>query len=152
MVVARSRPYKGRSKPVYRCRTGHVIRDQASVDDLVTRVILARLALPDATDLLADRGRVDYARKAARQVQTLQDRLNDAAEAYAAGSITLAQMTTISAAVRPKLGQAQLEAASPSRSKVLGELVAAREPEAVWACSAATSAARWSTCWSRCGS
>lgn len=130
LVVARSRPYKGRSKPIYRCRLGHVIRDQASVDDLVTRVILDRLALPDARDILADHGSADRAQKAARSVQQLQDRLEDAAQAYAAGAISLGQLTTINAAVRPKLAEAQGEAASPSRVKVLGELI--EDPATVW--------------------
>jgi site-specific DNA recombinase len=129
--VAKDRPYKGKSASVYRCPRAHVVRRQAHVDDLVTRVILARLALPDATKLLADPGNGDAAQAAARRVQDLQDRLNDAAEAYAAGAITLGQLTTINAAVRPKLAEAQTEAASPSRSKALGDLVS-RDPARMW--------------------
>jgi site-specific DNA recombinase len=132
VTVSKGRPYKGVAKRVYRCpRRVHVVRDQESVDDLVTRVILARLGLPDAKSLLADRGHADEAETAARLAQELQDRLRDAAEAYAAGAITIAQLTTINAAVKPKLEQAQAEAASPSRAKVLGDLVS-RDPTEVW--------------------
>ena len=100
IVVAKSKPYKGISKPVYRCRSAHVIRDQAAVDDLVTRVIIGHLGLPDAAALLVEPDRADEAAAAKGHVQELQDRLNDAAQAYAAGTVTLAQLTTINAAVR----------------------------------------------------
>ncbi|WP_326546095.1 recombinase family protein [Mycolicibacterium sp. ND9-15] len=133
ITVARSKPYKGESKPIYRCRAAHVIRDLASVDDLVTRVIVGRLAQPDAAELLAEPERADEAHAAAVRVQELQDRLTDAAEAFAAGAITKAQLTTISAAVRPKLDEAKLAAASPSRAKVLGDLVKSGDPAKVWA-------------------
>jgi site-specific DNA recombinase len=131
IVVAKSRPYKGKTKPIYRCWAGHVIRDLASVDHLITGVILRRLREPDAKDLLVDRGQVDAARAAAARIQVLQDRLNDAAEAYAAGNLTMAQLTTINAAIKPQLKEAQDVAASPSRSKVLADLVA-RDPAEVW--------------------
>ena len=68
----------------------------------------------------------------ARRAQELQDRLRDAAEAYAAGAITLAQLTAINAAIKPKLEEAQTVAASPNRTKVLGDLVAAPDPVMVW--------------------
>ena len=68
----------------------------------------------------------------ARRAQELQDRLRDAAEAYAAGAITLAQLTAINAAIKPKLEEAQTVAASPNRTKVLGDLVAAPDPVTVW--------------------
>jgi site-specific DNA recombinase len=133
MTVTKGRAYKGVRKRVYRCpQRVHVLRDQESVDDLVTQVILARLALPDAKTLLVDHGRADKAETAARLAQELQDRLRDAAEAFAAGTITMAQLTTINGVVKPKLEQAQAEAASPSRAKVLGGLVASRSPAEVW--------------------
>lgn len=133
VVVAQGKKYKGVSKPIYRCRAAHVIRDQASVDNQVTQLVLARLAMPDAAGLLAEPDRADRAHAAAVKVQELQDRLTDAAEAFAAGTITLAQLTTINAAVRPKLEEAQQLAASPDRTKVLGALVAAEDPATVWA-------------------
>src|SRR5215207_9344423 len=43
VTVTKGRAYKGIRKRVYRCpQRVHVLRDQESVDDLVTRVILAR--------------------------------------------------------------------------------------------------------------
>jgi site-specific DNA recombinase len=132
MTVGKGRAHKGVRKSLYRCRhCQRIARGQASVDDLVTRVILARLALPDASDLLAEPDRADKAKAAAWRVQELGDRLNDAAGAYAAGVLTMAQLTTINAAVKPQLEEAQAEAASPDRSKVLGDLVS-RDPAQVW--------------------
>ena len=46
IVVARSQAVQGQKQADYRCRNGHVIRDQAAVDNLVTHVILARLGMP----------------------------------------------------------------------------------------------------------
>lgn len=132
VVVGKSKPYKGKSKSIYRCRAAHVIRDQESVDDLVTRVILGRLRKPDAAELLVGPDRADQAQVAARRVQELQDRLNDAAEAYAAEAITLAQLTTINAVLRPKLEAAQDEASSPNRVKILDDLIGTDDPEVVW--------------------
>jgi DNA invertase Pin-like site-specific DNA recombinase len=133
VTVTKSRPYKGVSRRVYRCpRRVHIIRDQESVDDLVTQVILARLSRPDARELLVRPTRSDKTEAAVREAQELQDRLHDAAEGYAAGAITMAQLTTINAAIKPKLEKAQAEAASPSRAKVIGDLVASRDPREVW--------------------
>ena len=132
MVVGKSKPYKGKSKRIYRCRAAHVSRDMAAVDDLVSGTIVERLSRPDAAELLAEPDRADHARAAAHRVRELQDRLHDAAEAYAAETITLAQLTTINATLRPKLEAAQTESASPSRVQVLGDLAGAADPAAVW--------------------
>jgi site-specific DNA recombinase len=119
---------------VYRCETRHhVTRREDFVDDLVTRVILARLAQPDARGLLAEPDRADEAQAAARRLQELRDRLDEAAAAYAAGVISMEQLTTINGAIKPELAQAQTTAASRSRSQVLGDLVSDRDPAEVWA-------------------
>uniref|UniRef100_A0A5Q5BMG6 Recombinase n=1 Tax=Mycobacterium sp. (strain MCS) TaxID=164756 RepID=A0A5Q5BMG6_MYCSS len=130
--VGRSKPYKGVSKPIYRCMAAHVIRDQASVDDLVTHVVIGRLAMDDAAALLVEPERKDDAHAAAGRIDEIQQRLGAAASAFAAGAITLPQLTIITAELRPQLDEAQTAAASPSREKVLGDLVKAKDPAAVW--------------------
>jgi site-specific DNA recombinase len=123
----------GAPRTVYRCESRkHVTRREDFVDDLVIRVILARLAMADARDLLAEPKYVDEAAAAARKIQQLRDRLDEAAAAYAAGVIDMGQLTKINGAIKPKLAVAQTTAASPSRSKVLGELVSTRAPAEVW--------------------
>lgn len=136
VVVGKGKVYDGKGgrrsggKSVYRCRSAHVLRDLQRVEDFVTRVLLARLKRADAADLLVDPGQIDAARAAAEHVQQLQDRLQDAAEAYAAGAIDLAMMTTIRASLLPEIEKAKAQASSPDRTKVLADLV--RDPEAVW--------------------
>ena len=130
--VGKSKPYKGKWKRIYRCRTGHLSRDMAAVDALVGALVVGRLSMPDAADLLVDPGQADRGRAAAHRVQELQDRLHDAAEAYAAESITLGQLTTINAALRPKLEAAQVEASSPDRARVLGGVVGAEDSGVAW--------------------
>lgn len=132
VFVGKSKPYKGRWKRIYRCRVGHVGRDMAAVDGLVSAVIVARLSQPDAAGLLAAPERADRVQAAAQRVQELQARLNDAAEAYGAEAITLAQLTAITAALQPKLEAAQSEAVEPDRRNVLGDLVDAADPAAAW--------------------
>ncbi|MGV0785879.1 recombinase family protein [Mycolicibacterium sp. XJ2] len=132
VFVARGKAYKGRQYPIYRCRRAHVIRDQARVDDLVTRLVLGRLAMPDAKDLLVEPVGADHAHAAAVELQQLEDRLTDAAEAFAAGAITLPQLTTITSAVRPRLEELQARSSSPSRAKVLDDLLMAEDPPTVW--------------------
>ena len=124
---------RGQISVIYRCSVRTCVsRRQVYVDDFVTRVVLARLSRPDARHLLVEPDDTDHARKAAERAAELEQRLQDAAEAYAAGTITLAQLTRINATLRPKLEMAQAEAATPARSHVLGELVEAADPAEVW--------------------
>ena len=98
----------------------------------MTRVILGRLALPDAKDLLVNRDQVDKARIAAARARELQDRLNGAVDAYGAGVIDLAELSGLRSQSSPRSSEAQAEASTPSRAKVLGDLVS-RDPAEVWA-------------------
>jgi site-specific DNA recombinase len=116
---------------VYRCASGEISRNQASVDDLVTRVILGRLGLPDAKDLLVNRDQVDKARIAVARARELQDRLDGAVDAFGAGVIDLAELIRIKKSIKPQIDEAQAEASVPSRAKVLGDLVS-RDPAEVW--------------------
>jgi hypothetical protein len=132
MTVGKTSARTGKPRSVYRCRDhSHVARDQELVDDYVTQVVLARLSLPDAKNLLVEPDRVDEAEVAAWRAQELQNRLHEAAEAYAGGAITMAQLSTINASIIPKLEEAQERAASPSRSRLLGDLVFL-DPAEVW--------------------
>jgi site-specific DNA recombinase len=134
MVVGTGKGGEGpyRAERVYRCASGEISRNQASVDDLVTRVILGRLALPDAKDLLVNRDQVGRARIAAARALELEDRLNGAVDAYGAGAIDLAELIRIKKSIKPQIERAQAEASVPSRAKALGDLVS-RDPGEVWA-------------------
>jgi DNA invertase Pin-like site-specific DNA recombinase len=133
VVVSLGKKYRGVAKRVYRCRAAHVIRDQEFVDDLVTRVVVGRLSMDDASDLLAEPTRADAARVAAVRAQELLERLNDAAQAYARRTISLAQLEVINAALRPEIEAAQDDSVSPAnRSEILCDLVGAADPAVVW--------------------
>src|SRR5260221_383344 len=55
-TVSASGPPRGGKGPSYRCPGGHVTRAAGRLDEYVAVVINARLARPDAADLLAPRG------------------------------------------------------------------------------------------------
>jgi len=114
-----------------------VSRVAKDVDDLVTGVIVGRLALPDAVKLFS------VPRKAAavalKEKASLGKRLDDAADAYAAGTITTGQLTRISSQLSPLLEAAEARArgalsvpdladlTSPHASDVWDDLALARQ-------------------------
>jgi site-specific DNA recombinase len=120
------RVYQYEPKPVYRCRDcGKISRNQAHVDGLVTQKILEVMSSPSARLLgmwLRDRDQTEKAQTAAKRIKELQARLDDAAQAYAAEMITIAQLTTINSALMPELSMAQAEAGEPNQDSVLGDL------------------------------
>ncbi len=122
----------GERRTVYRCRTRqHVARDARPVDDLVTRVVLARLSQPDASGLLADRDAPD-ATALVTEAGTIRGRLDEVAAAYAAGALDLGQLTTASDALRARLRAVQARQGSSRRVPVLGALVGAEDVRRVW--------------------
>src|SRR3954452_2628831 len=92
-----------RRVPSYRCsERGCVIRRQADVDELVTRVVVGRLARGDAVERFAAErapGRV----AAMAEAEQLRGRLAVAAYRYADGMIDARQLERITARLRPQL-------------------------------------------------
>lgn len=100
---------------------GCVGRNEARVDDLVTAVALARLARPDAAAWLRSRG--DGAAAAARALaEQLRARIALAADAYAAGRISLDALERVDAQVRPELEAAERRSAVSARRSLDGTL------------------------------
>ncbi len=96
------------SGPIYMCTDkGCTGRLQALVDDLVVRVVLGRLAMPDALDWLI--GDDERARTLARRCDELQGRLDEAADSQADGKITTGQLERITARIAPQLEAARRE-------------------------------------------
>jgi site-specific DNA recombinase len=90
-----------------------VTRAQAAVDDLAERVVVRRLAQPDARDLLA---RDDAAARAARErADAVRARLDGAADDYAARYPDREQLRRITAQLRPELEAAEQQAARAVR-------------------------------------
>jgi site-specific DNA recombinase len=122
----------GTTRTVYRCRSGkHLARAAEPVDELVTRVVLGRLARPDAAGLLDDTGTPDAAGIHLDRA-ALMVRLDDAAGMFAAGDITAAQLRAATKALRAQVAEIETAMAATSRGNVLAELVAAKDVEALW--------------------
>lgn len=96
----------GHKKALYVCEAkGCVGRDEARVDDLVRRVVVARLARPDA---LAWLDGDDTAAASARDLaESLRARLDVAADEYADGRLDARQLERITARLRPLIDAAE---------------------------------------------
>lgn len=89
-----------RQPPAYACFHCYgVRRKQEPVDDLVTSALLARLMQPDALDVL-HQGDESAAKATRDALAAIDARLTNAADAYSAGAIELAQLTRITAQLR----------------------------------------------------
>jgi site-specific DNA recombinase len=101
--------------------SGCVGRRREWVDDLVERVIIARLSQPDARDLLVHDDDANGA-DARERAEGIRARLAEAADAYADGEIDRAQLSRITARLRPELDEAERESTRAIRG-VAPELV-----------------------------
>jgi DNA invertase Pin-like site-specific DNA recombinase len=117
----------------YRCRDhyGHLARQAEPVEAYVTAVVLARLARPDAADLLVDRRRPDVDVLRGDAV-ALRARLEELAAAFADGEVTRSQLRIGSAKARTRLAEVEAEMADAGRVSVLGPLLAAADVAAHW--------------------
>lgn len=111
---------------------GCVGRNRAHVDELVAGVVTARLASLDVAQLMPQDGGALAA--AQREIETVQARLNSAADDYAEGSITSDQLRRITARLRPELDRledAARRAAGPAKEALNG-LGEAADVAGVW--------------------
>lgn len=121
-----------RTTPSYRCaERSCVSRNRANVDELVQRVILGRLARPDAAHLLAPQ-RSKGAGRAAKEADDLRARLDLAADDYADGKIELRQLTRITERLRPQIEAATAMARKVDGAPLLDGLVGHEDVEQVW--------------------
>jgi site-specific DNA recombinase len=112
----------GRKSDSYVCQHGyHVRRSRDGLDALVTALVTARLARPDAADLLT-RSDDGQAQEATDKAAALRARLDSAADAYAEGTIDGAQLTRITARLRPELDKWQQVARASSTAPDLLDL------------------------------
>lgn len=106
--------------PRYLCPNSHVGRLQAPVDDMVERVVVGRLSMPDAVSLLAvdDSAATDAARDAA----ALRVRLEGLVDDYADGVLSRDDMKRGAARIRPRLEE--LEVKARATSSAAGDVLA----------------------------
>jgi hypothetical protein len=128
---ASMRASMNRTVPSYRCATSACVsRNRADLDDLVTRVVLARLARPDAADLLSPPD--ERNRLAVAEVAELRARLDTAADDYADGTLDREQFHRITERLRPRIVAAQVRARVVDSSPLLDGLVGAEDVRKVW--------------------
>jgi site-specific DNA recombinase len=122
--------YKGRSERIYRCKDhACTSRSMANVDQLVRRVLCARLSMPDAADLLVDPAHDPSATHALKvDIQKMRARLEVAAGDFADGAISQSEWVVVRERLTPRLATAEARLPDTSRRKeVLGDLVASGE-------------------------
>ncbi|HEY9251563.1 MAG TPA: recombinase family protein [Nocardioides sp.] len=118
-VNAATKAYGGRDNPPptgYQCGDClRVRRKQSLVDDVVERVMIARLERPDALDKLAT-GDPDRLSELRETIAGLEARLLQYADQAADDVITDDQLTRMTAKIRPKIAaaRAELEACHPN--------------------------------------
>lgn len=125
---------KGTTRTVYRCPAGgggHVARTARDVDDLVTGVILELLSRPDWSQVLATPTATVDGKWLAVEAVTLRARLGEAADQFAEGNITAAQLAKITGRVREKLADVEDAMSRAARGSALAPFTG-RDPVKVW--------------------
>lgn len=127
---------KGKKRvPLYVCERGCIGRQVERVDDLVRAVVLARLARPDAADLLDVVPREPDS-AADVDVDDLRERQAAAARAYAAKALTLEQLVEITSSITEQITAA--EALPKTGGTVRGDrsqvarMLSVNDPAALW--------------------
>ncbi len=106
---------------------GHITRNLAPIDDLVTEVIRARLALPDVAALVAPRN--DAGLKAADvESRELRARLETIEADYDAGHIDGARFAVATEKVRAELRRVESERATALLGGAAGGLLGSADP------------------------
>ncbi|GIG22467.1 hypothetical protein Cch01nite_31910 [Cellulomonas chitinilytica] len=106
----------GKGIRTYVCwSTRHLSRAAEAIDEYVTEAVLSRLERVDLPVAGIDADAV-------RELQTVRDRLDDLAAAYAADRVTLTQLTTATEALRSRQGQLETKLATSHAGSVLHAL------------------------------
>ena len=121
-----------RRVPSYRCSEhGCVTRRRQDLDELVTAVVVQRLARSDAAGLFTPGDTADR-RAALAEAEQLRARLDHAADQYAEGAIDGRQLERITARLRPQLAQAEARARVVDSTPLLDGLAGTPNVAEVW--------------------
>lgn len=119
-------------RPTYRCPRNDLRRLAEPVDDLVSRVIVARLAQPDAAGLLSTRPEVDTA-ALSREANAARTRLDVLARMYGSGAVDLRQLREGTTAARDDLERAEAALAAAAPRDALAGLAGREDAAQAWA-------------------
>lgn len=124
---------KNRTHVAYICGAGFCVsRKKELVEDFVTAVVVARLALPDAIELLQAPESGAEVADALAEVRAKRARLEGFYDAAAAGEVTPAALARIEARLLPEIDAAERRARSNLGSPLVSSIVGA-DVEQVWA-------------------
>lgn len=116
---------------IYKCTArGDLARNAATLDEYVTEVVLARLSAPDAA-LTFSSATVDLAAIRA-ELDQQRERQDLAAGLFAGGSISAAQLTTISAESARRVEGLERQVFEASRDNALTGVLAASDVRRAW--------------------
>lgn len=119
--------------PLYRCESRkHVSRRAEDVEDFVERVIIARLARPDAAELFAREDKADQVAALRDDEAGIRARLDGLAEAFAGGEIDRMQLRKGTERLRARLEQVTDALAATVSTPAVAELVTAADIGAAW--------------------
>ncbi len=133
-VTGGSRPLRrGATERVrtYKCVKFHVSCNATDVESIVVGAVAARLARPDARELLVDHDRPDST-GLREEAATVRARLDSLAVDFADGALTASQLRTATERMRARLAELETLMAHTDRAPVLVGLVGADDVRAVW--------------------
>ena len=119
------------ASPKYQCSASSACTSRRAelVDELVTGVILGRLALPDAAEVFT--APEDGTAQALEVLRALRDRLDSFADAAAEGEVSASAFARIEARLLPQIADAEHRATAGAVTPV-AELVTADDVHAAW--------------------
>ena len=123
--------YDVHGRRTYRCPRYHMQRNAERVDELVLRVIAARLRRGDLVGLLA-RDDTGAGVQLGRTIIGLRARLDAIAVDYADGKITARQMQVAARRIDEKMAAAQSALAESGKTNAATRLAAEPDPAAAW--------------------
>lgn len=125
---------KAHARPYYRCSgpSVHVSRVADLVDELVGRVVVARLQQPDAADLFRSWDGEDDPSVLQEEAGEVRRRLDELAETFAAGDITARQLSHGSEALRERLEKLEQRISECYRGSALDGLAGAPDAAEQW--------------------
>ena len=116
-------------KPTYRCRDCFgVIRLAEKVDEHVEALVVARLSMDDAQDLLTDANRPDVD-ELRRKAAVLRERLNSLATDFVEGELTNEQLIIMNSGLKAKLAAVESSMQDANRARIFKGAVGEDAPK-----------------------
>lgn len=121
------------TRKIYTCRRNRCVGRRLDwIDQYVSEVVIERLSRPDARELLAPQQASPDLAAARTEGAALRVRLDELADAFAAGEVTRAQLKRGTSQITDRLDELDALQAHVSRVPVLGDLVGSKDVRRTW--------------------